>query len=207
LALGWILYAEDNNGRLVYNVGEAAMNSLEPNWVNCVMSYNGYPATNSDLMIKGLLGPFVGNNKGVFKCPSDQSTANPGGIASPRVRSMSMCTRIGYNPTATKNFTKLSDITNPGPSMKWLTIDEQPDSINDGAFLVDKTDWIDFPAIYHGGSSGISFVDGHSEIHKWRDASTRVAITRGSKPARRPAPGVDGDWIRARTFSPAELGL
>ncbi len=31
---------------------------------------------------------------------------------------------------------------------------------------------IDFPASYHNGSGGLSFADGHSEIHKWRDPRT-----------------------------------
>lgn len=35
---------------------------------------------------------------------------------------------------------------------------------------------IDFPASFHNGSGGISFSDGHSEIHKWRDPRTRPPV-------------------------------
>ena len=49
--------------------------------------------------------------------------------------------------------------------MAWVTIDEQPDSLNDGQFYIeDKTDWIDFPACYHNKAGGVSFADGHSEF-------------------------------------------
>ena len=31
---------------------------------------------------------------------------------------------------------------------------------------------IDYPASYHNGACGITFADGHAEIHKWRDPRT-----------------------------------
>jgi len=31
---------------------------------------------------------------------------------------------------------------------------------------------VDYPARTHGGDGGISFADGHSEIHKWKDSCT-----------------------------------
>jgi prepilin-type processing-associated H-X9-DG protein len=34
----------------------------------------------------------------------------------------------------------------------------------------------DFPASYHAGGGGLSFADGHSEIHKWEDARTTPPI-------------------------------
>jgi prepilin-type processing-associated H-X9-DG protein len=57
-------------------------------------------------------------------------------------------------------------------------VDEHADSINDGALAVACTGnqegdpqsssvIIDFPASYHNGACGLSFADGHSEIHKW----------------------------------------
>ena len=32
------------------------------------------------------------------------------------------------------------------------------------------------PATYHNGAGGISFADGHSEIHKWRGAATKIPV-------------------------------
>ena len=37
--------------------------------------------------------------------------------------------------------------------------------------------FVDLPASYHGRAAGFAFTDGHSEIHKWREASTVVKVT------------------------------
>ena len=71
-----------------------------------------------------------------------------------------------------KDFRKQSDIVSPGPSSCWVTIDENPFSINDGWFVCDPnspTQWYDVPASYHNGAGGLSYADGHSEIKKWKD--------------------------------------
>jgi prepilin-type N-terminal cleavage/methylation domain-containing protein/prepilin-type processing-associated H-X9-DG protein len=134
----------------------------------------------------GLLYPYI-NNVGVYHCPADISAINVTGIgtssAYPRVRSMSM--NAWLNPVkvwsgdpnaATKLaiYHKESDIIRPGIANLWVFIDENPSSINDGAFICDPeyptpNAWIDYPASYHNGAGGISFADGHAEIHKWRD--------------------------------------
>ena len=51
--------------------------------------------------------------------------------------------------------------------------EEAPSSINDGFFCFfggnspDNGGWSDCPAAYHGRACGLSFADGHAEIHKW----------------------------------------
>jgi prepilin-type N-terminal cleavage/methylation domain-containing protein/prepilin-type processing-associated H-X9-DG protein len=116
----------------------------------------------------------------LYKCPADKllhpSQRNRGWTA--RARSISANGAIGKgNKTATdgllqceKLFIKFSDVTQPNPSQLWMFIDENPDSINDGAFFNAQRDrrWIDMPANYHNGAGGLSFVDGHSEIKKWK---------------------------------------
>jgi prepilin-type processing-associated H-X9-DG protein len=54
--------------------------------------------------------------------------------------------------------------------LTFVFLDEREDSINDGTFSTDVDNPIhlrDVPASYHGGAGGLSFADGHSEIHKW----------------------------------------
>lgn len=62
----------------------------------------------------------------------------------------------------------------PRPAKTWLMLDEHPDSINDGYFINNPTAtaWQDVPASYHGGACGFSFADGHSEIRKWKSATS-----------------------------------
>jgi prepilin-type processing-associated H-X9-DG protein len=76
-----------------------------------------------------------------------------------------------------RQFIKLSTVIRPVD--RFVTLDEHPDSINDGYFDNDSNiatiqKWNDLPASYHAGACGFGFADGHSEIHKWK--STRVTI-------------------------------
>jgi prepilin-type N-terminal cleavage/methylation domain-containing protein len=193
LMLAWIMYAQDNNDRIVNNFG-AAETQIEitgqtwRNWVNDVENWN------IDPQVFDLTGiqqapyyKYVGNTD-VYKCPADRFISG-GQLAAgytARPRSYSMNSYFGpYNPTTTSGvnnfytaftqFLKLSTI--PNPSSLFVTIDEHPDSINDG-YLDDNADpncsnwpnqnWNDLPASYHNGACGVSFSDGHSEIHKWK---------------------------------------
>jgi len=38
------------------------------------------------------------------------------------------------------------------------------------------TRFVDYPASYHNGAGSLAFADGHSAIHKWRDARTMPPI-------------------------------
>jgi prepilin-type N-terminal cleavage/methylation domain-containing protein/prepilin-type processing-associated H-X9-DG protein len=124
----------------------------------------------------GLIYPYV-NNVGVYKCPADKSSTSAFGANYPHVRSMSMNTWISpvqpYDTSPVVSFYKESDIMYPAPSPSslWVLLDENPFSINDGSFICDPTipEWIDCPASYHNGAGAVSFMDGHAEIHKWRD--------------------------------------
>jgi prepilin-type processing-associated H-X9-DG protein len=125
---------------------------------------------------------------GIYKCPADVYVSGyqrSVGIAA-RPRSYSMNCFFGApNPLSTTpvngfysgywQFLKASNI--PNPSGLFVTLDEHPDSINDGFLKTDPhTDisqwnpqqWNDVPATYHDGAGGFSFADGHSEIHKFK---------------------------------------
>jgi prepilin-type N-terminal cleavage/methylation domain-containing protein len=69
-----------------------------------------------------------------------------------------------------------------GPSRIWVFIDEHPASINDGGFGFRMPDtlaataqqgWVDYPAGLHNGAGSLSFIDGHSEIHRWIERTSR----------------------------------
>jgi prepilin-type N-terminal cleavage/methylation domain-containing protein len=73
---------------------------------------------------------------------------------------------------------KMTSFTRPGPSETWVLMDENPYSINDGSFAVSAvagagaTYVIDFPTGAHGRAGAMTYVDGHSIIHKWMDERT-----------------------------------
>jgi prepilin-type processing-associated H-X9-DG protein len=68
--------------------------------------------------------------------------------------------------------------------MTFIFLDEREDSINDGWFASnpDVLDWIvDYPASYHGNAAGFAFVDGHSEIKRWRDPRIMPVLKEGQE--------------------------
>ena len=76
--------------------------------------------------------------------------------------------------------TKASQLLNPGPADSWVFTDEHPDSIDDGilyispyfATLGGAGVFTELPSSLHLRGDGISFADGHAEIHKWLDGRT-----------------------------------
>jgi prepilin-type N-terminal cleavage/methylation domain-containing protein len=75
---------------------------------------------------------------------------------------------------------KTSDVIDPSPSELFIILDEDQNSINDAGFATvgPKTppnyQMVDWPATYHNMAAGFAFADGHSEIHKWKDARSKV---------------------------------
>ena len=75
-----------------------------------------------------------------------------------------------------------ADVVRPGPSMLWIFLDEHPASINDGAFAFRMPNtqadtasqgWADFPAGFHDNVGSFGFYDGHAELHKWVESTSR----------------------------------
>jgi len=87
-------------------------------------------------------------------------------------------------------YAKESDVVRPSPDCLWVFTDEHPASINDGAFAVRMPDtptgtaqqgWADFPAGFHNDNGSFGFMDGHAELHRWMEASSKGA--RGPHPS------------------------
>ena len=195
LQLGWLMYADDNNGSLVYNrdsngAGKSPGNeSWVAGWLDFSSSADNtnvnYLVNHDKTPYGAYLGPYV-KNTGIFKCPADFSMAPVGGHNVPRVRSVSMNNMLGTGShlwSANSKFTlctKGAQIRSPANMFVFL--DEREDSINDGWFASDpdsKYQIVDYPASYHGNAAGFSFADGHSEIHRWRDPRTMPVLRRG----------------------------
>ncbi len=226
LTLGWTMYADDNEDRVPNNftvaatIAEVNGNTFR-NWVNNVMSWDTNPMNTDTLLIKnGILSPYLGGNLGVYKCPADNyvSAAQRALGWSSRTRSMSMNCFFGPNNSnpngiwasghnsTIPNYRQWLKIATVGqPSKFFVIIDEHADRINDGYFENNPdstTKWGDPPASYHCGAGGISFADGHSEIHKWKSATTKVPVTLTpmSNPPDFDALGLeDYRWLMERT--------
>ena len=115
----------------------------------------------------------------------------------------------GQGPRGTSGvyrlYTTCGSIIDPRPSMAWVFIDEQGNSINDGFFWVQllngNNQWYDLPASYHGESGVLSFADGHAESRVWTDPWVRDHTVVPGGPFKEPhaSQGPDLAWVQART--------
>ncbi|MCF7668518.1 MAG: prepilin-type N-terminal cleavage/methylation domain-containing protein [Verrucomicrobia bacterium] len=224
LTLAWIMYADDNDGRLVYNTDgvNAGKPNGSPSWVAgwLTLEPNNSDNTNINFLTNpkyGKLAKYTQNHE-IYKCPADNAMVDMHGRRMERVRSMSMNSWLGAQsrkwPSTDRyeyrHNVKMSDLNNPGPAKTWVFMDEREDSINDGWFAVDMTGWVvnpsgfrivDYPASYHNGAAGIAFADGHAEIKKWVDPRTTPKLVKGQAlPLDQASPNNDDiQWLHERT--------
>ena len=192
LTLAWIMYADDNVEKLVPN-HDGGTTSFDLSWVPGWLNFdaNNRDNTNRNYLVNAKIGPYT-KNTGIYKCPADIFLCKESGALLPRVRSVGMNGFIEggaygreHGPldshwyTGWWSYNKVSDIKNPPPVKLWVFVDEHPDSINDGWTITGVTDpnnWVDLPASYHNGACGFGFADGHAEIKKWLESSTKLPV-------------------------------
>ena len=192
LCIAWNMYPAENNSRLMPNGAEndqpASLTdpNYKPQWCPGVQYLSselspdpvpsGQPNRGDQWIALGLMYSYV-KSYAVYKCPADTGFIRDSfGNTYPHVRSMSMNEWIGNfepwnNITTVRSYHREADLAIPGAVNLWLFIDENPWSINDGAFICTPTMqiWVDCPASYHNNAGGIAFCDGHAQIRKWTD--------------------------------------
>ena len=197
LTLAWIMYAGDFRDHLAINSDPHVNNttffpagSANPSWIAGTIDWTtGQNNTNTSYVISdkySLLGRYVAQNTKVFACPAanyvSQAQASVGWER--RVRSVAMNGAVGDgdkyqqpgNPFGWSQWyvaKKTSDFHKPGASDAWVFTDEHPDSVDDALLYTASyavTKFTELPSNQHGGACGISFADGHAEIHKWMDS-------------------------------------
>jgi len=133
-------------------------------------------------------------------CPSFNSGGGHGGIPTFSVNGPWLNNDHSHRRNSPyRTFGKMGDFV--AASTTWVFIDEDEFSINDGGFAVglSRPEFIDWPGTYHNNAAGFSFADGHSEVHKWVDARTKVV--RGNVGRRAVTGSKDWEWISRMTSS------
>jgi prepilin-type N-terminal cleavage/methylation domain-containing protein len=183
LTLAWISYSHDYKDHLVINdnsgnAGAQATTAVKC-WCDGEIDWTTDPDNTNYLLLAdpkiALLSPYYASGWKLYKCPADVFLSHVQAKAGfqERIRSVSMDAWLGAGykyygwVPAVKT---MSDLVHPSPSMTWVLVDEDPDSINDAMLYANPLQpgvfW-DLPASYHNHACGFSFADGHSEIHKW----------------------------------------
>jgi prepilin-type N-terminal cleavage/methylation domain-containing protein/prepilin-type processing-associated H-X9-DG protein len=163
LSLGWVMYAENNDNKLVGGHTDPG------NWVlraDASMTVEQKKQTIRD----GLLFPYVGKEVNVYRCPADNRLQD---IAFNTFRSFSI--PGGANGEGSGGCTvakSLLDIKRP--SEKYVFVEDiDPRGANVGSWIMsfNPIHWIDPLAMWHNERSTLGFADGHAEMHRWEDPS------------------------------------
>jgi len=201
ITLAWLMYANDNNDKLIGS----------RDWMSGNVSSGGGMIDVNPLK-RSVLNPYLAGNVAVYHCPGDPRTYQ----GQPVVRSYSMngwfCSPKNPDaycwpdPYSYYTYGKVGDMIRPGPSRTFVFLDESAVTINDGFFAVDMSGYdpyspssfafIDVPATFHEKAGSLSYADGHSEIHVWRDPRTIKAGLFEASPN-----NPDLDWFHQRTTS------
>jgi prepilin-type N-terminal cleavage/methylation domain-containing protein len=192
LQLGWHMYASDNNEWMMPNspigAGVSWCGGVGENW------YTSDANTNIALYQGNLMAPYMIGQLGVYRCPADTIPSDNG----QRIRTYSMQGQVGsatvsqaYNPNA-ELYNKTSEITGfPTPSDMIIFLEENMYSLNDGYLQVNNAygttpgtytksaGFPDVPGSYHKWNCGMSFADGHAEIHKWLTGILKIPVVYG----------------------------
>jgi prepilin-type N-terminal cleavage/methylation domain-containing protein len=190
LQLGWHLYSGDFNDVMLPNAPLGA--TVDQTWV--------YPGTGEDwkfadantnvaLYRASILAPFMGNQLGVYRCPADKIPSQNG----QRLRTYSMQSQMGnfydtvYKTTRAYNpgyaaFRKVGELGGQlPPTLAVVFLEENMCTMNDGYLQVNNSvpTFPDVPGSYHIWSTGISFGDGHVELHKWLTSVLKIPVVAG----------------------------
>ena len=188
----WIMYAGDNDDKLVPNTGNLNLPTQATTFANTEtwIQGNAYTDVNTTNIQSGPL--FVYNKSvGIYKCQADRSltrdnTPPSGGPNVPRSRSCSMNCYMnwgaGSGSFARKCWQKLSTIR--ATATAGVFIDEHEKSIQQNAFGVNRPgdsifggsawDWVSFPATRHNRGYNLSFADGHAETRRLVEPKSMV---------------------------------
>ena len=181
MQLAWTMYADDNNDFIAGNHWQDQANRIpdKANWVSGWLDprqANNTDNTNTLLLLEpkyGVLGPYTKSPE-VYRCMASRIRVKAGNTTYPLVRTVSMSVWMGFRTLPWNDgyytFQKKSGVQGLGPSDALVFADERDDSIDDGEFAIDMVTHqiVNVPAGYHGGSGGVTFADGHAEIHRWR---------------------------------------
>ena len=182
LTLAWILYADENDDRIVSGDGgvQHTYNGvIEIPWVGrCWHSnYRGgeqLPVEQQKAEIKsGALWPYC-ENEGLYACPT--------GLRGELVTYAAMDSMNGHPLPQDPKGRGPADVIKRliikkrmqirSPSKRIVFIDEgwvTPDSY---AVYQNQQEWWDDPMVRHGNGSSVSLADGHSEYWKWKGIQT-----------------------------------
>jgi prepilin-type N-terminal cleavage/methylation domain-containing protein/prepilin-type processing-associated H-X9-DG protein len=193
LGLAWIMYADENNDKIVNGEAAGSANGLattptsgihshENWWVggDCASGYMAGDQLAMEVQIRaiqnGALYPYT-KKETLYRCPTglrgEMRTYSIGdsmnGLRRDGTYSGNVGARVGKTVLWIKNRT---EIVSPGPAYRLVFLDEgriTPDSYATH-YLNER--WWDPPFVRHGDGTNVAFADGHSAYWKYKGKKT-----------------------------------
>jgi prepilin-type N-terminal cleavage/methylation domain-containing protein len=197
LQLGWLVYANDFNDAMMPN---SPSSTSGQSWVGniTVQDWSARDSNTNEMNYRtNLMAGYMSGQLGVYKCPADNIPSDDG----QRIRTYSMQGQVGdkgpvyMDQANAKFYTKMGEIVGaPGPSDLIVFVEESgldlsTSSAMDGWLQVDnaygstpgtytgQAHFPDVPGAYHKWGCGMSFADGHAEVHVWHDAVLKITVS------------------------------
>ena len=196
LTLAWIMYADENDGRIVNGAGGINRNAVNiseipwvgvgwgANWDNQNVETTGKTEEEKKQAIRdGAMWPVV-NSYGVYKCPTGRRNEfvtyafvdamnglhRDGTFVSNGNYIKDVGVRVGRTVLWIK---RRDEISSPTPAERMAYIDEgamTPDSF--ATHYQQMGPWWDDPPVRHGDGTTVSWADGHASHLKWSSTET-----------------------------------
>lgn len=166
LTLGWLLYKDDHDGKLVGGFPAREVDA----WMKPPRGTSTDPIEQQLQGIReGLLFPYC-KKVDLYRCPGDRRKRQPGQLA---YGSYSVAGGLNGEENSTERITLYSEIQNA--ATKFVFVEEcDPRGWNKGSWIVHHGEnrWIDPVAIWHNKRSCLGWTDGHADKHRWVNKST-----------------------------------
>ena len=164
LILGWCLYADENDDKIVngaagfsYRNMSWGDHSRELAWIDAL-------STDWDIAIQGImdgaLWPYVRNTK-VYRC----ATGRRGEAVTYAIMfSMNAVCHDEVKGVKGAHIKNRNEIHSPAPQSRLVFIDEGYMTPDAYAVYFRREEWFDDPPVRHGDGTNVAFADGHAEF-------------------------------------------
>ncbi|HUV66243.1 MAG TPA: prepilin-type N-terminal cleavage/methylation domain-containing protein [Sedimentisphaerales bacterium] len=177
LTLAWILYKDDNDGRLV---GGHPARTTDAWMLGPQGNDPDYIEQAKEGLRRGKLFAYT-KNVNLYECPSDERRKRSKGLA---FGSYSAAGGLNGEEKERSNRHLILYQEIERPATKYAFVEEiDPRGYNKGSWVMDREgdNWIDPLAIWHSKNRGtLGWADGSAEMHTWVNRSTIDVATRAA---------------------------
>ncbi len=196
LSITWQMYLGDHEDKMPPNgAGNAGSLAGRRLWAVGADHLDRPSFTNLDYILSPQYACFADyiREPRIYKCPSDRSRIDIGGVLSPKTRSYALNGYLAWQDPPVESsflspryelFLTGGDLSKASPSDLMQFIDTSPGNICHAGFVVYLGSGLSdlyyhLPAASHRRNSPVSFADGHVDNHRWR-ANETISLARES---------------------------